>query len=426
MALRKNNLRAVFGKAAEWPLYLIIFALPFSKSLVEIMIVIAMIALVAKKSLARERIFENTPVNILLCLFVAAALPSFFNTPNLALSARALFSKLLKFAALFVIAEEAMDTKEKINNFLTMALISCVFIVTDAFIQYFVTHIDILHFPGYPSFQFSHPALITPRVWSAPYPDGFKGFPTASFPYPNDFAAWIIVFIFPVAAILFFKKEDWPKRLGLGLLCASLFYFLILTKTRGAWLGFVIALFFLFFLRTVNLKKFVLIVLALALLMPFVFKKSTIPYISAGAGISERNIMWANGRAILKQHPVIGNGLNTFFTEYKKVRTDEYKNKRGSYAHNCYLQMAAETGLLGLATFLLFLSALIVKAAGSLKSIKEPFYNLLILGLTLGLIAFLVHSAVDTNLYSLNLAALFWLSAGFLMAVVKRAESDLL
>jgi hypothetical protein len=36
----------------------------------------------------------------------------------------------------------------------------------------------------------------------------------------------------------------------------------------------------------------------------------------------------------------------------------------------------------------------------------------------LGIIAFLIHSIVDTNLFSLNLAALFWTTAGVLAACV--------
>ena len=127
---------------------------------------------------------------------------------------------------------------------------------------------------------------------------------------------------------------------------------------------------------------------------------------------------------IFMHHPIIGNGLNTFYDNYMKVRQDDMRNKHGSYAHNCYLQMAAETGLVGLAAFLAFVTALLLKGFRSLRGIKDSFYYSIVLGAGLGLVAFLVHSAGDTNLYSLPLAALFWLSAGILMATVKIAESN--
>jgi len=65
-----------------------------------------------------------------------------------------------------------------------------------------------------------------------------------------------------------------------------------------------------------------------------------------------------------------------------------------------------------------------VKGFRALATIKEPFCYSLVLGINLGLIAFLIHSAGDTNLYSLPLAALFWLSAGILLAAVKLSGLD--
>ena len=86
--------------------------------------------------------------------------------------------------------------------------------------------------------------------------------------------------------------------------------------------------------------------------------------------------------------------------------------------------MAAETGVIGLVSFLVFVTAVLVKCFRSAKKTQEPFYNSMILGTGLGIMAFLIHSSVDTNLYSLNLAALFWVAAGILMAAVRMAGLD--
>ena len=140
----------------------------------------------------------------------------------------------------------------------------------------------------------------------------------------------------------------------------------------------------------------------------------------------DRPVMLKNSVEIFKKHPIIGNGLNTFFVEYREIRNDSEKGRRGSYAHNCYLQMAADIGLLGLISFLLFVSAVLAAGFKVLKTVKDPLYYSLILGIGMGLTAFLVHSAGDTNLYSLPLAALFWLSAGVLLATIKLAKADIL
>ena len=57
-----------------------------------------------------------------------------------------------------------------------------------------------------------------------------------------------------------------------------------------------------------------------------------------------------------------------------------------------------------------------------LRKTADIFMYPMILGTGLGLLAFLIHSAVDTNLYSLPLAALFWLSCGILSAAVKISQ----
>ena len=49
--------------------------------------------------------------------------------------------------------------------------------------------------------------------------------------------------------------------------------------------------------------------------------------------------------------PWIGLGLGTFMFNFKKFIAEDYKFT-ASYAHNCYLQMASELGIIGLLAFL--------------------------------------------------------------------------
>jgi len=406
---RANKIAGICGVISEWSLYILIFTLPFAKSIVEITIATALAGLVIKKAVKRERpLCEFGYPEIFLVLFLAASLPSLLNTHYMALSMRAFFSKSLKFAALFLMVREILDTREKIHRFVVAAAASSLLILADGFIQYFLTHRDLLH--GYTPFKY--------RNVIGEY---FVGFPTASFPFPNDFAAWLITLIFPAGIYFLFARGGWREKTASGLIFFGLLYSLILTKARGAWLGFLAALVPLAFIG--RMKK-VLVLLAIISLFAFVFiNRSLIPDIFSMMSVRDRATMWENGWEIFKRHPVIGSGLNTFYQEYMMIRNDKYKNTHGSYAHNCYLQMAADTGIVGLAAFLFFVTALIVKGFNSLPRIRDPGRHSLVLGINLGLIAFLVHSGVDTNLYSLNLAALFWTAAGFMLAMIK-ADSE--
>jgi O-antigen ligase len=278
--------------------------------------------------------------------------------------------------------------------------------VIDGFIQQFITHVDVLH--NYPAFKY---------VAAQPFN---RTFPTASFPFPNDFAAWILVFIFPVGMCAVFVRQRVIKRAALIALFFSLGYLLVLTRVRGALLGFVTALILLSFFR---LKKIFIVAAAGLLIAGFLINRPIIEDVMSRASISDRSTMWTTSWKIYKAHPVIGGGINTFFANYANARTDDLKGLRGSYAHNCYLQMAAEVGGIGLAAFLAFIASLCVAVFSSLRVIREHFYYSVILGGGLGLIAFLVHSFFDTNLYSLNLAALFWIFAGILLSAVKIAKT---
>lgn len=394
-------------KISAWSLYIMIFTLPFAKSIIEITIVVALVSLILKKIIKRERLFDRSGINLLLAIFLIASLLSFFNTSYMKLSMRAFFSKSLKFAALFLITQEIINTKEKLNNFLVMALLSCGIIIVDGLLQYQVFHADILH--NYTSFGF--------QVSRLPY----KGVPTASFPFPNDYAAWLIVFIFPVGIYAFFGKSGFLKSTVSWLLLAGLFYSLMLTRVRGAFLGFFISFGIFSIVKLKRIGIFLLIILALGGLF---INRSRIADMMSMTSVNDRGVIWKNSVEIFKKHPIIGNGLNTFYVEYMNIRNDEYKGTHGSYAHNCYLQMAADIGLVGLIAFILFVSAVIIKGFRAANRVKEPLYYSIILGTSLGMTAFLIHSSMDTNLYSLNLSALFWLAAGLLMAAIKISNGD--
>lgn len=382
-----------------------LFALPFSKSAAEITIVTAAVSIFAKKMIVKEPLLKGSgAAEILLFLFLAAQLPSFLNSGYLGLSARALFSKSLKFAMLFLAASQIIDTKDKLRGLMFVAAVSAIMITADGFIQQFITHRDLLH--NYPAFYY-RPEVAGPT------------FPTASFPYPNDYAAWILVFIFPAAAFAVFGDLAPASRLGVSGIFAALAYSLMLTKVRGAWLGFVSGLSVLGLFR---MKAIAVILIAVFLAGAVFVNRNLVAEMRAITSIRDRSGMWDIGWQIFRKHPVIGSGLNTFYMEYARARTDEYRNLKGSYAHNCYLQMAAEVGVVGLVPFLAFCSTIIAKGVSVGRRTKDGLYYPFIAGATAGLLAFLVHSFVDTNLYSLNLAALFWLVSGALVAAARLSE----
>ncbi len=397
----KKKVVSMLDKAIEWSLYMMLFCLPFSKTILEIAITVALFAWITKKILLKDFRLKKTPLNILLFAFFAACSVSIINSDNKFLTFYAVITKCLKWIILYFIIMEEIVSEVKLKNLLKIALLSGVIIAADAYIQWYLTHVDLLR--GYPAFKY-----LSPLTWNGP----FRGFPTGSFPFPNDFSAWILVLLIPALAMLIYGFAGIYARFGLGFFSIGLLHLLFLANTRGAWLGFAASLALI-----INLKKikFLLIFFLLILaILPFL-PKQKINDIFGTSSSRDRISMWRTGWDIFLEHPIIGNGMNTFFGKFMEFREDEARGKMGSYAHNGFLQIAADTGIIGLTVFLALILRVFHGAFRFIRSCEDRFYRPLALGLSGGLLAFLVHSFFDTNLQSLPLVALFWFNVAILM-----------
>ena len=111
-------------------------------------------------------------------------------------------------------------------------------------------------------------------------------------------------------------------------------------------------------------------------------------------------------RMFLKK-PDLGWGLGTFPVVYPQFRTF-YTNSFVNEAHNDYLQLLAEMGLLGFGTMLWFLLTLYTRAIKKIGNWVGDLSSATALACVLGLSGILVHSAFDFNLQIPANAALFY------------------
>lgn len=397
---KKNKIIDILGSITEYSIYILIFCLSFSKSIIEICITVAFCSWLLKKLLTKDLRLKRTPLDRFLLVFLIFSSLSLITTPDKALVLKALFSKCLKYIALYFIVVETIDSQVKLKNLIKVTFASAAIVMVDSYIQYYFTHFDLIR--HYPSFKYV--------TYSAGY-----GFPTGPFPFPNDLSGWMLIILMTALSFFIWDAGSGFLRLILAAFLGPFVYLFYLANTRSAWLGFFIAF---FITLVVQNKKFIIVaVLLIAILsLPFLPKQKAADIFGLSS-MQDRAFMWRTGWKIFMQHPVIGNGLNTFFGEFRKFREDDYRGLRGSYAHNGYLQIAADTGILGLSAFLLLLGAAFFNVLGYIRRSKDKFYKIFALGLGAGLLAFLIHSLFDTNLQSLPLATLFWFSLAVLMAL---------
>ncbi|MDD5129548.1 MAG: O-antigen ligase family protein [Candidatus Omnitrophica bacterium] len=414
----KNKIIKYCDNAIMVFLCLSIFCLPFSKAALESFLWSAIVIFVAKRILGYRGscfrgMFPQTPLNKVLGIFCAVNVLSVIFSVNLGLSLRGLLGKEFKFLAIFFILTEIINSKERLRNILIAIVASAALIIADAWVQYF-RGFDFLR-----SYQYS-------RL-------------TASFSAANGLAAWLVMVIPLVTGVFLWVKVIYRKlRISLLVMIFLLFICLLLTYSRGAWLGIMLAGIFMSFyiLKNSDAKakirylSFIICLIIVFLLTSKLLNISmrkvdkvnfdsgqtvgerikSIVNINRGASLVRLNL-WKEALMIIRDYPLTGCGVNTYSIVARSYKVSE---SGGIYPHNSFLQKAAETGLLGLFVFLWLIVQFFWVSFQSLKQNK----NMLVLGLLSGILAFLVQAFFDNHLYSLQLVVLFWFILGLTIAVI--------
>lgn len=246
----------------------------------------------------------------------------------------------------------------------------------------------------------------------------------ASFVDPNDFGAYIIS-VLPLTFLFLNRGLSKYKRIILLVICLLGFFCLIRTSSRGAWVGFLAGavVYFLFYNKKIAMLVPVILLIGV-FIMPGALSRFSGLFRQEKNTVWERKILWHSAWSMIEQRPVLGLGVNTFSRYFPKYKPADYPDLR--YAHNSYLQMCAEIGIVGLLLFLSIPFIILRKALRNIKvKIKQGKEGLILLGLISGYVGFLVHSIFDNNLFSLVLATLFWMMGAYIYSLDKTINNEL-
>lgn len=123
-------------------------------------------------------------------------------------------------------------------------------------------------------------------------------------------------------------------------------------------------------------------------------------------GGQSRLSMWRDALPLIKEHPGLGTGLGTFPIAYTRGQT-AFLSQFVNHAHNDYLEIASDLGIP--AALILFGSILFIlgSAIRSFLSGERDFERIVALGCVGSIVAILLHSFADFNLYIPANALLF-------------------
>lgn len=394
-------------RTIEFSLCAVAFYIPISNALIESFVGLAIFAWLVKKIVSGAHLSDLFPADFLsltvLCFASAMLLSSAFST-NRTISIIHFSFKTVEYLMVFFIAAEVVDRKA-LRNILIALIFSVGLVGIDGIVQYFFKFEFLRHRPQVIVFRINGP-----------------------FTTPNDFSNYIVSLL-PLAASLVFVrfKEKWLKPV-LTAVALALFICLIISATRSAWLALVAALPLALLLGQRRLLLAGLLVITICLcLIPLLpaeaqFRLTHFVNPHEAGQYFHRQLLWDMGINMLAQRPLVGQGLGTFMFNFEKFKPPYYPDWGVSYAHNCLLQIAAETGMLGLLSFMAVVSALFFICFTTLKSMKKDALFYVLSGLVIGILTYLVASFFDTSLYSLSLATLFWLMMGLASSVARIAK----
>jgi O-antigen ligase len=231
---------------------------------------------------------------------------------------------------------------------------------------------------------------------------------------PNLFAGYLVILIPLALAAGLAMRWSWaPVAAGVALLILGAA--VLATLSRGGWLGFVVGVVTMAVLlpgrRRVILGiagAVVLILLIGGLAGPVAAR------LGNGAGASpiqtlvDRVPIWSAAITLWLQHPVFGIGLDNFNNYILTLNPDLDVNQ----AHDLFLNVLVERGILGLITFGFFLFMVFRALGRSLQLATASSQRILAAGIAAGFLAFLADSLFDVAYYDYKVLLLFWLLAG--------------
>jgi len=141
-----------------------------------------------------------------------------------------------------------------------------------------------------------------------------------------------------------------------------------------------------------------------------------------------RPMIWLGSARSVSDAPLVGHGPGSFARVYPAHRPPEYFDRpkcarATDHAHNEFLEIAVETGALGV---LAFLALLTVTAMSARRAIGHGDATLrpVAMGVTMGWGVLVLQNLVDINLFMPPNDMLFWLMTGWLMSASRAGSSD--
>lgn len=247
----------------------------------------------------------------------------------------------------------------------------------------------------------------------------------STFGNPNVAAAYLLLTA-PLALALVMACTHHRKRLLFALVLGTAGLCMLLTFSRGGWAGLVVAGAVMTFLT--NRRLFVILLLVALIAGTALLQVDVIERRLAGIGgddtsVQYRLTVWNEALLMIRDFWPAGVGLGhrAFMAVYPQYMLDRYK--RPYHAHNQYLQLVIERGILALVIYGWIILRVLRRARDLAKNGPDRLLAALSAAVAAGVLGLLVMGMVDHVLYRPKVILTFWMVLGLGQAAARIALS---
>ena len=225
---------------------------------------------------------------------------------------------------------------------------------------------------------------------------------------PNMLGQYLILMV-PLGGAKLLTARSWKARALWFGCCGALCLCMLLTFSRGAWLGllFAGAAFFVLLNPRLMLLFPVALVGLYFVLPPSVIERFTSIGNLSDASTSYRVYIWMGTLAMLKDYWLcgIGPGTEAFNMVYPAY---SYNGIIAPHSHNLFLQIVSDAGVAALGVFILLLFVFFRMMCAALHREKDWTSRLLQIAVTAGVFGFMVQAMTDYSFYNYLVLFVFW------------------
>ena len=386
-------------------LCLMAFAYPFLPDMLGLLGFLAMGFMVfIRQIILGEKDFSVDILGLPIGFFLIYAIINTFTSVNVMGSIRDLALNCAGISFVFAMVN-SLNKKEDINVFVSFLMLSSLFAALVGVRQIFT---GVVMRPEWTDVENSQDIAV--RIYSV-------------FTNPNIFAEYLVI-LTPLAVGTMWYTKSMKKKLtfiiGVGVLLLAL----LMTMSRGGWLGIFVAAFV--FVLIVDKRLLVLAIPIVLIAVPFLPKSILQRFISIGSNVDSsilyRTKIYQITANIIKDNFI--NGVGFGYIPFKQVYETYIRTMPIYHAHNTFLEIFAEGGIIGLLVFLILIFSLIKNGLCYLTKSSDKYIKYLGAGAMASLFGILANGMTEHILYMPRIIFTFWILVGLIICLIRLSKNS--